>query len=76
MTSGLPQISIAETLAHKIVALKPGSLPAATTRKCEDLLIDVVGLCVTARKFRNLHVFGCWWFMNVPSITTQSLAST
>ena len=24
-------------------------LPAATTRKCEDLLIDVVGLCVTAR---------------------------
>jgi hypothetical protein len=19
-------------------------------------------LCVLARKFRNLHVFGCWWF--------------
>ena len=33
----------------KIAALKPGALPAATTRKCEDLLIDVVGLCVTAR---------------------------
>jgi iron(III) transport system substrate-binding protein len=29
---------------RKIVALKPGALPAATTRKCEDLLIDVVGL--------------------------------
>ena len=49
MTSQLPKISVAETLADKIVALKPGILPAATTRKCEDLLIDVVGLCVTAR---------------------------
>ncbi len=49
MSSGLPRISVAETLAEKIVALKPGALPAATTRKCEDLLIDVVGLCVTAR---------------------------
>jgi 2-methylcitrate dehydratase PrpD len=49
MTSQLPEISVAETLADKIVALKAGSLPAATTRKCEDLLIDVVGLCVTAR---------------------------
>jgi 2-methylcitrate dehydratase PrpD len=49
MTSGLPKISIAETLAERIVALKPGSLPAATARKCEDLLIDVIGLCVTAR---------------------------
>ena len=25
-------------------------------------------LCVTARKFRNLHVFGCWWFLNNPSL--------
>src|SRR6266849_10767373 len=49
MTSELPKISVAETLADKIVALKPGILPAATRRKCEDLLIDVVGLCVTAR---------------------------
>src|SRR3954447_12369033 len=50
MTSELPKISVAETLAERIVALKPGSLPAVTRRKCEDLLIDVVGLCVTARK--------------------------
>jgi 2-methylcitrate dehydratase PrpD len=49
MTSSLPRISVAETLAGKIAALKPGSLPPATTRKCEDLLVDVVGLCVTAR---------------------------
>jgi hypothetical protein len=24
--------------------------------------------CVLARKFRNLHLFGCWWFTNVPSL--------
>src|SRR5205085_4852839 len=44
-----PKVSVAETLAHKIAALKSSGLPAAATRKCEDLLIDVVGLCVTAR---------------------------
>lgn len=49
MSAGLPKVSVAETLAEKITALKPGTLPAVTTRKCEDLLIDVVGLCVTAR---------------------------
>src|ERR1700694_3571394 len=49
MTSQLPKISVAETLAHKIVALRADTLPAETRRKCEDLLIDVIGLCVTAR---------------------------
>ena len=23
-------------------------------------------LCVTARKFNNLYLFGCWWFLNNP----------
>src|SRR3954462_3529232 len=49
MTSQPPKTSVAELLADKIVALKPGALPPVTARKCEDLLIDVVGLCVTAR---------------------------
>ncbi|MCK1511815.1 MmgE/PrpD family protein [Bradyrhizobium sp. 190] len=49
MASGLPRISVAETLAEKIAALQSGALRAATARKCEDLLTDVVGLCVTAR---------------------------
>jgi hypothetical protein len=26
-------------------------------------------LCVLARKFRNLHIFGCWWFTNIPHAT-------
>lgn len=25
-------------------------------------------LCVLTSKFANLHVFGCWWFMNTPSL--------
>src|SRR5712692_4122651 len=49
MTSDLLKTSVAEALADKIVALRVGGPPEATTRKCEDLLIDVVGLCVTAR---------------------------
>lgn len=27
--------------------------------------------CVLARKFRNLHIFGCWWFMNVPTLVEE-----
>ena len=49
MTDGLPMTSVAEVLADKIIAVKPGALPATTVRKCEDLLVDVAGLCVTAR---------------------------
>jgi hypothetical protein len=28
-------------------------------------------LCVVARKFRNLHIFGCWWFTNIPSVIEE-----
>ncbi|MBI1318595.1 MAG: glucuronate isomerase [Candidatus Hydrogenedens sp.] len=28
-------------------------------------------LCVVARKFRNLLVFGCWWFLNNPSLIEE-----
>jgi hypothetical protein len=28
-------------------------------------------LCVLARKLRNLHVFGCWWFTNIPSMIEE-----
>ncbi len=28
-------------------------------------------LCVSARKFRNLMPFGCWWFLNNPSIMKE-----
>jgi len=28
-------------------------------------------LCVAARKFRNLMPFGCWWFLNNPSLVDE-----
>ena len=31
-------------------------------------------LCVTGRKFPNVHPFGCWWFLNNPSIIREMTA--
>jgi len=45
----LPNTSVAEQLAGSIAKLRADRLPAAVRRKCEDLIVDVVGLCVTAR---------------------------
>jgi 2-methylcitrate dehydratase PrpD len=42
-------MSVAERLADRIHPLAPSELPMAVRAKCEDLLIDVIGLCVTAR---------------------------
>lgn len=28
-------------------------------------------LAILARKFPNLHVFGCWWFVNIPELTEE-----
>ena len=28
-------------------------------------------LCVAARKFPNLKIFGCWWFLNNPSLVRE-----
>ncbi len=45
----LPQTAIAEHLAQKICALDAARLPTTVRRKCEDLLVDAVGLAITAR---------------------------
>jgi 2-methylcitrate dehydratase PrpD len=42
-------MSVAELLADRIHPLASSELPVAVRAKCEDLLIDVIGLCVTAR---------------------------
>jgi 2-methylcitrate dehydratase PrpD len=49
VSSRLPDVSVAERLAERMVALDPARVPSAVRVKCEDLLIDVIGLCVTAR---------------------------
>ncbi len=45
----LPAVSVAERLADRIVALRASDLPGAVRDACDNLLIDVAGLCVTAR---------------------------
>ena len=48
-SDALPKIAIAEDLAQKICALDATKLPPAVRAKCEELVIDVIGLAVTAR---------------------------
>lgn len=31
-------------------------------------------LCIAARKFKNILPFGCWWFLNNPSLITEITA--
>lgn len=45
--SDLPQIAIAEHLAERIDEL---AIPPVVRDKCIDLAVDVIGLCVTARR--------------------------
>ena len=49
MNAPLPEVSVAELLAERITALDAKKLPPGVRAKCEDLLVDVAGLCVTAR---------------------------
>ena len=41
--------SVAEQLVDRLAALIPERIPAAVRTRCEELLIDVGGLCVAAR---------------------------
>lgn len=50
MDAKLPDVAVAEHLAGRIAVLSGADLPAAVVTKCKDLLVDVVGLCVVARK--------------------------
>jgi 2-methylcitrate dehydratase PrpD len=49
MDAQLPAVAVAERLADRIGALRATDLPAAVRATCDNLLIDVAGLCVTAR---------------------------
>ncbi len=59
--------------------------PAAVGRLCAEYpkmnflvtmlsRVDQHELTVTARKFANLKLFGCWWFLNNPSIVAEMTA--
>jgi 2-methylcitrate dehydratase PrpD len=48
-SSELPKTAVAEHLAQKICVLDAARLPQAVRDKCVELLIDIVGLAITAR---------------------------
>src|SRR5216684_3364757 len=50
MNESLPSVAIAERLAERIAAVEPERIASAMRTKCEDLAVDVVGLCLTARR--------------------------
>ncbi len=50
MEQSSPDVSVAQQLANRIHALDAAHLPAAVRSKCIELVIDVAGLCVTARR--------------------------
>src|ERR1700710_897705 len=49
MPAHVPDVSVAEQLIDRILAIAPERLPDALRQKCEDLAVDVIGLCLTAR---------------------------
>jgi 2-methylcitrate dehydratase PrpD len=49
MPAHVPDVSVAEKLVDRILPLSSEKLPASLRARCEDLLVDVLGLCVTAR---------------------------
>lgn len=49
MNAPSPAPSVTQILAEKVAALGPGNIPAPVRERAEQLLIDVVGLCVAAR---------------------------
>jgi 2-methylcitrate dehydratase PrpD len=49
MDAKLPSISVAERIAERIGTLRADALPPAVRTLCDNLVLDVVGLCLAAR---------------------------
>ena len=49
MDAKLPSISVAERIAERIGALRADALPPGVRTLCDNLVLDVVGLCLAAR---------------------------
>src|SRR5215472_13867024 len=50
MKESTASVAVAERLAERIAAGDSARLPPATLAKCQDLVVDVAGLCLTARR--------------------------
>ena len=60
---GQSDLNVVETLAKKNPENK--FLVTSISRENQHQLI------VLARKFRNLHIFGCWWQLNIPETIVE-----
>ena len=60
---GQSDLNVIETLAKKNPENK--FLVTSISRENQHQLI------VLARKFRNLHIFGCWWQLNIPETIVE-----
>jgi len=49
MSGALPEVAVAEKLARQAAAVDAAGLPENVRERADELLIDVVGLCVAAR---------------------------
>jgi hypothetical protein len=76
-------------LANRALRLAGDSVGKADTGAVERLAADFADirflitmlarentheLCVAARKFKNILPFGCWWFLNNPSLIAEITA--
>jgi len=50
MSAKLPEVAVAERLADQVLTLTVDKIPETVRARAEELLIDVVGLCVAARE--------------------------
>jgi len=83
MAASLPADFAYPSAALSSTVLREVALPAAAELNlCQEnpdakFLVTVLSrvnqheMCVLARKFGNLHLFGCWWFCNNPSIIEE-----
>jgi hypothetical protein len=55
------------SLLQNLCAMYPDNKIAATLLSRENQH----EAAILTRKFRNLHVFGCWWFTNVPELINE-----
>ncbi|UCF75588.1 MAG: MmgE/PrpD family protein [Betaproteobacteria bacterium] len=55
MSAPLAGKSVAESLSERALALRAEAIPASVRQRVEELLIDVVGLCVAARRTDYVH---------------------
>lgn len=63
---GWADIATVEHLAHDF-----GDVTFLVTMLARE---NMHGLCVAARKFKNILPFGCWWFLNDPSLIREITA--